>query len=531
MVRQFVTVRRRAGGIIRGSLSRQRRGGSTNRQDAFVSFTAPVTQKKVSAPALVGHAQATGTESPRRLEGWKARYAWPAVALGVIGVAALFVVLTGMRPAYDAYGWLVWGRQAVHLHLDTSAAPSWKPLTFLFTFPYALLSPRGALWLWMVTAVAGALAGAVFAARIAYKLTGGARQRRYAPIVASAFAGLGVLGIADYWQLILSATADAMVVSLCLGAVDRHLSGHPRQAWMLLVLASLGRPEAWPLAGLYGLWASRANPSMRAPVVVGLALIPALWFGIPAVTSGNWFIAGDVARGSWGTARAGPIARVASGYISLHELPMQLAALIALLIAIFRRERTWLLLAAAAFFWLFVEAALALHGWSGNRRFVFAPAAVMVVLAGAGLGRLLALAPGRPRLVYLAAPAAVIALVAALAPEARVRARQAHTSIVLVRSWARQINRLHAVIAGEGGPRRILACGQPVTEVSYQSILAWEMGVNVVDVGWDPAAWIRSGQAIVLFEPHDAGWRVRPVHIPAGNRPGCDRLRKQAAVS
>ncbi|MBJ7600559.1 hypothetical protein, partial [Candidatus Nephthysia bennettiae] len=90
---------------------------------------------------------------------------WLLVAVVLVLLSVLFVLWTGMRPAYDAYGWLVRGRQAAHLNLDTNAAPSWKPLTFLFTYPYALLAGSGALWLWMVTAVAAALAGAVFAAR------------------------------------------------------------------------------------------------------------------------------------------------------------------------------------------------------------------------------------------------------------------------------------------------------------------------------------------------------------------------------
>ena len=456
---------------------------------------------------------------------------WLAVAVALVVVSVLFVVLTGMRPAYDAYGWLVWGRQAAHLNLDTSAAPSWKPLTFLFTFPYALLAGRGALWLWMITAVAGALAGAVFAARIAYKLTGPCPERRYAPIAAAVFAGLGVLGIDGYWQLILSGTSDALVVSLCLGAIDRQLSGYPRSAWVLLVLASLGRPEAWPLAGLYGLWAWRAIPSMRAPVAAGLAIIPALWFGIPALTSRSWFIAGDVAISSSGAPPGNGISRVTSGFVSLYELPMQMVALFALVLAVTRRERTWLLLAAAALVWLLVEIAFALHGWSGNRRYLFEPAAVLIVLAGAGVGRLLAIAPGRSLLLRWAAPAAVVVLVVALVPHARIRARLAHTSVILVRNWARQINRLDMVIAKEGGPKRILACGQAVTEVSYQSILAWETGVNVVDIGWEPNAWIKQGAPIVLFEPYGAGWEIRPIHILAANRASCDRLRTHTAFS
>lgn len=451
------------------------------------------------------------------------------MALALVSISVWFVLWTGMRPAYDAYGWLVWGQQAAHMNLDTNAAPSWKPLSFLFTFPYALLTGRGALWLWMVTAVAGALAGAVFAARIAYKLTDPRPERRYAPIAAAVFAGLGVLGIEGYWHLVLIATVDAMVASLCLGAIDRHLSGAPRWAWVLLVLASLGRPEAWPLAGLYGLWAWRANPSMRALIAAGLTLIPALWFGIPALTSHSWLIAGDIASDSTSVAPGSPVLRVTSGFLGLYELPMQLAVLAALGLAVVWRELTWLLLAAAALVWLVVEIAFALHGWSGNQRYLFAPAAVLVVIAGAALGQLLASAPRRLSLLRWAAPAVAIALVVALVPHERNRVRVTDNGIALGRTWARQINRLHAVIAKEGGAKRIRACGQAVTEISYQSVLAWEIGENGADIGWDSNRWIKQGKPIVLFEPQGAGWQVRPIHILAGNRARCDRLQTDTA--
>jgi hypothetical protein len=452
------------------------------------------------------------------------------VGLLLVLVSVLFVLGTGMRPAYDAYGWLVWGRQAAHLHLDTNAAPSWKPLTFLFTYPYALLAGRGALWLWMVTAVAAALSGAVFAARIAYRLAGPRPDRRYASIAAAAFAGLGVLGIGGgYWHLILIATSDAMVASLCLGAIDRHLSGSPRQAWVLLVLACLGRPEAWPLAGLYGLWAWRAVPAMRAAIAGGLAVIPALWFGLAALTSHSWLIAGEIARDSTSVSGSG-VSRVTSGFLSLYELPMQLAALFAVALAVARRERTWLMLAVAAVVWVIVEIAFALHGWSGTPRYLFAPAAVAVVLAGAAVGRVLAIAP-RWSLLHWGALAAVLALTVALVPHARIRARLAHNGIILAHSWARQLNRLHAVVAKEGGPKRILACGQAVTEVPYQSILAWEIGENVADIGWEPQASTQQRQPIVLFEPRGAGWEVRPIYARGTDRARCERLRTDTPVS
>ena len=85
---------------------------------------------------------------------------------------------------------------------------------------------------------------------------------------------------------------------------------------------------------------------------------------------------------------------------------------------------------------------------------------------------------------------------------------------------AKQLNRLQLVIAREGGPKRILACGQAVTTVSYQSILAWELDRNVSEVGWLPGHWIRRGKPIVLFSPVGAGWRVRAIHTA----PRCHQL-------
>ena len=93
----------------------------------------------------------------------------------------------------------------------------------------------------MFTAVAGAVAGSVFAARIAFRLTGPSPERPYAPYVAAAFAGVALLGIDTYSHLVLIANSDPLIVTLCLGAIDCHLSGRPRLAFALLV--GLPRPS------------------------------------------------------------------------------------------------------------------------------------------------------------------------------------------------------------------------------------------------------------------------------------------------
>jgi hypothetical protein len=464
--------------------------------------------------------------SGRRHASWTGRH-WAIAAVALVLVSVVFVVLTGVRPEYDAYGWLVWGRQALHLNLNLNAAPSWKPLTFLFTFAFAPAG-RAALWLWMVTAVAGAFAGAVFAGRLAYRLAGPAPGRMYAPAIAAVFAALGLLGIEGYWHLIMIAASDAVVVSLCLAAIDCHLSGRPRATWVLLVLASLGRPEAWSVTGLYALWAWRAVPSMRTQLLVGLAAIAAMWFGIPAIASPSWFIAGQVALDSTKSLQGDRLSLLTSGFVGLYELPMQLAALFALALAVARRDRTWLLLAGAALVWLATEAAFALHGWNPSFRYMFAPAAVLIVLAGAAVGRALAITSGHT-LLRVATVAALVALVVSLAPDARIRGRLAHNEIVFFKNvWARQLDRLDAVIHKDGGAKRILTCGQPVTEVGFQSILAWDIGKNVADVGWDPPTSITRGKPIVLFEPYKLGWRVLPIHT---SRADCEQLATETAVT
>jgi hypothetical protein len=455
-------------------------------------------------------------------------WVWTGVAVAVVVIALLFVLISGMRPAFDAYGWLVWGHQALHLNLNTNAAPSWKPLSFLFTLPYALVG-RTALWLWMTTAVAVALAGAVFGGRIAYWLTAQGSPR-YAAFAAALFAGLGVLGIEGYGHFVLIAYSDPMIVALCLAAIDFHLRGRPRAAWVMLALAALGRPEVWVALVLYAAWNWRSVPAMRRDLVIGLAAVAVLWFGIPILTSHDWFAAGDVASTSSTPIHGNKIMGVINRFLGLYEFPMQLAVLVALGVAAIRRDFTWLILAGFAVLWVVVEIAFALHGWGASQRYMFEPAAVLVVLAGAGAGRLLSLAP-RVALVRWLGVAAVAALIVVMVPHAQIRARLLHNGIVLGRQWAKQIHRLQVVIAREGGPGKIVACGQAVTTVPFQSILAWELGENVSQVGWSPRYWTSRGHPIVIFQPIGAGFVVTPVHSAPGTETRCAKLHVQTSFN
>jgi hypothetical protein len=450
--------------------------------------------------------------------------------VAVLATAAACVAFSHMRPAYDAYGWLDWGRQLLHWNLSTNGAPSWKPLPFLFTVPYALAPRHIQMWLWMLTAVAGTLAGGVFAARIAFKLTKSGTNRSWVPFIAAAIAGFGVLGIDNYPQLVLIANSDPMIVTLCLAAIDAHLSRHRRLAFALVVFASLGRPEVWVFAVGYAVYMLRvrADPLSRALVVIGAFLIPLLWFGIPALTAKSWFVAGNLALNSPNLIHGNKISGVLNRLLGLYSLPMQLAAGLSMLLAVVRRDRPVLVLTGLAWLWVVIEIVFAYHGWSAVPRYLIEPAAVMIVIAAVGVGRVLSLEPSMSWL-RLAAVAPVLALVIALVPFARARVRSTHDELIVDRHNARLESRLSAVI-DRLGARRIRTCGQPVTFVGFQSELAWEIGMNVGFVGYKPGKSIHKGRPIVYFKPQGYGWQVKPIHSLASDRARCAALNTQTAV-
>jgi hypothetical protein len=59
-----------------------------------------------------------------------------ADAAGLLVVSLVILLWARTRPGFDPYGWLVWGHQTVAGNLNTNAAPSWKPLPYLFTVPF-----------------------------------------------------------------------------------------------------------------------------------------------------------------------------------------------------------------------------------------------------------------------------------------------------------------------------------------------------------------------------------------------------------
>jgi hypothetical protein len=456
-------------------------------------------------------------DSSWSLRRFGASYLGWLVAAALVVLSAILIVWAKTRPGFDPYGWLTWGHMTLHGGLDTNAAPSWKPLPYVFTVVYALLGSHE-LRLWMITSAAVSLSGVVFAGRIAYKLTDAPPERRWAGWAAGIFAGLALLGIQDYFHYILSSQSDPMIVALCLAAIDLHLDGRTRLAFAAGVLAGLGRPEVWPFLGLYFLWAWVRRPATRPVLIGGVVVMALLWFGIPALTSRTPFVAAANAMDSGRRLTSDQVGGTISRFLELHYWPLEVAALLAVALAAWRRsrvDRVTLVLAAGVVGWVIVEIAFALHGWPGLARYMFEASGVMIVLAGVFVGRVLA---DPPRLGVSGAAASAVGAVAVgllvigLIPPALSGARTEHKDIHVQRARTIELGKLNSVIGQLGGAARLRTCGEPLTRLEYQTALAYTLGVNVSKIGFKYGQAIAHGNPIVMFTPTSGGWQVVAAH-------------------
>ena len=70
----------------------------------------------------------------------------------------------------------MWGREIIHVDLQTTGGPSWKPLPVLFTAVFALFG-KAQPDLWLVVARAGAVMAVAMVFKLAWRLTRRPRGR------------------------------------------------------------------------------------------------------------------------------------------------------------------------------------------------------------------------------------------------------------------------------------------------------------------------------------------------------------------
>jgi hypothetical protein len=124
----------------------------------------------------------------------------------------------------------------------------------------------------------------------------------------------------------------------------------------------------------------------------------------------------------------------------------------------------------------------------------------------------------------------VAVLVGVLVPGAVARIRDERSDLHHERSRTHQIALLQTTTSVLGDARHITNCGQPVTDVSYVSALAWLYHRNVGTVGGfqqgvEKAELRNPNLPKVLFRPvSHGGWSVLPLHTNPSQVARCHGL-------
>jgi hypothetical protein len=461
-------------------------------------FMPPVQELTVSRPPLPALA----------LPGVVARH---RVAIAVACLTAL-TFLTPASPTYDPWAWIIWGREILHLDLSTVEGPSWKPLPVLLTTPFSLfggLAPD----LWLFVARAGAIASVWFVFRLGRRLGG----------VPAGVAAAVPYALAP-WTVRNGAmgNSEGLLVALAFAAIDRHLDGRHRAAFLLALGAALLRPEVWPFFGLYGLWVFWRRPETRRIVAAGFAALPVLWL-LP-----EWWGSGDLLRAAHRAQnpRANSPAFAENPVQAvLEQFHTMLTTVVWVGVAAFvialvlrrtqgRRERlVAAVLLVASGLWVAEVAIMTSDGFSGNVRYLILPAAVLCVIAGTGVAWLMRAALGERAVAggALGAGVAVAAGVVFAFPAVH----RVPTDIEAVTYQARLNDRLDVLVERAGGRERLLACGDPYTGPFQVPIVAWTLRAHISQVTLEPER-----PAVVFRAKSNPGARPGPSLAGVGGEAG-----------
>jgi hypothetical protein len=495
-------------------------------------------------PTTEAPAGGAGTRGIPARDGWSvpAPFRDGRVYLWITGscllVASLSLLLPS-TPSYDPWAWLVWGREIVHGTLHTTGGPTWKPLPVLFTTVLALFG-SAAPNLWLVVARAGAAVAALMTFKLAMRLTWWLRaghdatRRDPAPgrleslgaAAPAVLAGtIALIGLVLSGNLLVGSAlgySEGLATAAILIALERHLDGHPTQAFALGFLAALDRPEIWAFWGPYGLWLMWHDPRTRG-LVVGLGLLTlALWF-VPQEIGGGSFISGVIRAqhprpNSAAFASCPFCTELADHAWTLVLLRIKAAAMLVIgigggaLVRAWRqrgritiegrRERALLnlvLCGAFGYLWWIIIALETQAGFSGNDRYLVIGSAFIEICGAGGFGwAAIALTePLRHRVkrrlrrpgACALASAATLALAFMVVPNwvggNLLDLPATHRALVYQATLRRD---LVALIRRAGGPERLKHCGAGhiMVEGFQVPMAAWYFGVRTLDIEEQP---------------------------------------------
>ena len=446
-----------------------------------------------------------------------------AIVAGSLLLGALSLLLPS-APTYDPFAWIIWGREILHLDLNTVDGPSWKPLPVIVT---TLTAPLGEAspFIWVAVAHAGALAAVALAWLLAARI---ARNH------AAGFAAAAALLLMPWWiRNGALGNSEGIMVALVFATVLAHLDGRRGWAFTWAIGAALLRPEVWPFLGLYVLFLLYEDRGRLAWIAGGLATLPVLWLGPELWGSGNAFRASDraqnpnsdspafadnpaleVTKDALGAAPALAVAGFAAAIAVAaavvvtarrqaagapprwtERLPSRTDALAALVLG---------LLAAA---WIALVAVMTVRGFSGNQRYLIVPVALIIVVGAVGLTWLVQAAS-------TSALPAVATAVVALALGAAFVVPDADALGPTLRGVEYQADLYHdlgTLIDDAGGKERLERCGDLYTGPFLVPQVAWRMGVHGSDVSLRP----RSPAVVFHVRTVERGYVAPPLNRAA----------------
>jgi hypothetical protein len=417
---------------------------------------------------------------------------WLVLLVGAFVLAAGSLLVLPHGIAYDPYSWVLWGREVVHLDLDTRrAATAIKPLPIFVT---TVLAPTGSLApvLWLVVSRAGALLSVALAFRLGRRLGG---------VGAGIIAAVGLAACNQYLSyLSMAGMSEPMAVAAFLAAADNALRSRRRSTLGCLAVVGLLRPEAWFfLIGYCGRLGLRASLPRRVLLAAIAVVIPSSWFIL------DWFGSGHLLRSEGASSQqsqGGPLLTREPGLAVVRETwhlvsgPIIVLFLLGLAVALvsWRRDgrarpSVWLGLAALG--WLAVTAAMSqARVAAGANRYLLPAAALGCVVAGVFVTdcarALIRLRPDS-RAPVAAVVLGVLALGAFFIPRVRYVNTQVHHGVVSGHRMTHLADSLPNAIRLAGGRDAIIRCGPVSTEAFQVPLVAWQLRLALRMVTVHPA--------------------------------------------
>ncbi|MGI8632085.1 MAG: hypothetical protein ACR2NA_05985 [Solirubrobacterales bacterium] len=356
-------------------------------------------------------------------------------ALLAVAVVGFFVYPT--YPNYDSYYSLLWGRELLafqQLSFEAYRAPTEHPLAIVFSavlIPFGESADRIMIFITLLSMVA-VVAGVYRLSRVAFT-----------PLVGLAAAFLMATRF-DFPFLAVRGYIDVPYIALVLWAAVLEYE-RPRRGWpvfVLLALAGMMRPEAWPLAALYFVWMSfgpeakrlvgrwwnrgeaTTGPSTEAGSEPGreplwqprwgewatwaalAAIGPVVWAATDFAVTGNPLysltstqdLAGELGRQR---SLADVPAALPTFFGRLVKLPVVIAAIIGLGLGAWFVPRRIVMPALLLLTGIGTFAAVGLAGLSVIDRYLIVAAVALVIFGGLAIGGFTLLAPGtRARRVW-----------------------------------------------------------------------------------------------------------------------------------